>query len=244
MTIYNLTTKLINYISTNNTRYIFNTNYLCSDIINFLFICYELQTTKYVFITVLNGEYRLHNGNLYMSQYIQYLFKPILKYIDNILYIYYKQQYVPVYCAFDGDSVYLLITKIGYIIIPKLFIDNTLIDNLVVLKVSVIALPVLNYTCIDNNLIFSIKSINKKPYMTTENIEDFMIETPICIYIYDKTIIPVYITVQQRDNLDCDCETQCPSVILYYNDRETIVYYCKNNQIETLVFDCLCYASV
>lgn len=242
MLLYDLTTKLINYIITNNIRYIFNTHYLCSEIINLLFICYELQTMKYIFMTVLNGEYILHIGNMYISKYIKYIYKPDIRYIDNILYIYIKH-FIPIYCAFDGDSIFLLLTKYGFLVVPKLFMDTKSIDKLVVLKINVLAIPVLHYKHIPNELILTIKSIDKKTYMTIENEEQFLIDMPLYIYIYDKTIIPVYITVQNIDNIECNCETQCLSVILYYNGNETNIYYCKNNELKTNIFDCICFLS-
>ena len=242
MLLYDLTTKLINYIITNNIRYVFNTNYLCSEIIHLLFMCYELQTMEYIFMTVLNSEYILHIGNMYISKYLKYIFKPDIRYIDDILYIFIRQ-YVPIYCAFDGDSIYLLLTKYGFIVVPKLFIDTKSIDKLVVLKINVLAIPILQYKHIPNDLTLIIKSIDKKKYMTTVNEEEYVLDTPLYVYIYDETIIPAYITVQNIDNLECKCETQCLSALIYYNGNETIIYYCKNNELQTNIFNCICFLS-
>jgi hypothetical protein len=241
MLLYSLVSKLINYIITNNIRCIFSNNYLCALVLNILFMCNELQTLKYIFITCSNGEYILHVGNMYISQPIKYIFNPMLKLEDDKLYIYVKQ-YVPVYCAFDGDSIYCLITKNGFIVIPKMFVNTKFIDNLVVLKINVLSLPLLNHTNVENELTISFKSITKKRYMTIDDEETFLIDIPLYIYIYiDKTIVPVYITVQQRENIDCICETECVSAILHYNGIESIVYYCKNSALNTIIFDCICY---
>ena len=125
-----------------------------------------------------------------------------------------------------------MITKCGFIIIPKIFVDRKLLDKLVVLRVNVLSLPLLNYPHIENTLYISLKSITKNPYMTIRNEEIIYIDTPIFIYIYDKKIIPVYITVQQKTNLECNCETHCLSVILYKLDRISKINY---KELETTI---------